>query len=305
MSLITPRYFLAPMAGYTDGAFRILCKEYGCQYTTTEFVSAEAVTRGGDKTFRLAKVFSEERPASIQIFGSEPAKMAQAAHILEKQCDAIDINFGCPAPKVTRSLGGAALLDYPEKIKAILEETVSTCTKPVTAKMRLGVKNKNNAVKIAQLIEKSGASRLTVHGRTLEQGYTGNADWQVIAAIKKELTIPVIGNGNVKDWESAKAMFEQTNVDGIAIGRSALGNPSIFQALINEKDIPVSLEEKIAMFLRYVELRKTLKLWESHGDVKAHALQFIRGFPDAAALRLKISQAKSVEEIVDALPNFP
>lgn len=290
------------MAGYTDAAFRILCKEYGCQHTTTEFVSAEAVTRGGEKTRRLAKVFPEERPASIQIFGSEPEKMAKAAHILENQCDTIDLNFGCPAPKVTRSMGGGALLDHPGKIKEIIEEVVSTCKKPVTAKMRLGVKSKENSLKIAKIIEKCGVQRLTVHARTLQEGYTGKADWDAIAKIKKELGIPVIGNGDVKDWASAQKMLEQTKVDGIAVGRASLGNPMVFRCLVEEEDAPVTLEERIGSFMRYIELHKTLKLWESAGDVKAHALQFIRGFPDAAALRLRVSQAKTVEEITSVLP---
>ncbi len=304
MSLSVPRYSLAPMAGYTDAAFRLLCKEYGCQYTTTEFVSAEAVIRENAKSFELAKVFEEERPASIQIFGSEPAKMAKAAHILESQCDAIDINFGCPAPKVTRTNGGGALLDYPEKIKAILEETVSTCKKPITAKMRLGVKSKDNSVKIAKIIEKAGVRWLTVHGRTLEQGYTGKADWDVIAAIKRELAIPVIGNGDVKDWASANEMFEKTKIDGVAVGRAALGNPFIFRALINEKDEDTSQKEKITAFKRYVGLREKFKLRDSLGDVKGHALQFTRGFPDSAALRLKISQAKTIDEIANNLPTI-
>src|SRR3989338_814648 len=194
------------MAGYTDAAFRLLCKEHGAQLTVTELISAESIVRGNKQGFELAKTSDGEHPFGIQLFGSNPKSIANAAAILEKNADFIDLNFGCPAPKVTRNMGGAALLTKPELIAEIVRGIVATIKKPVTAKIRLGINDSNCAVQIAKLIERSGASALFVHARTLKQGYGGEPDWNKIAEIKKSVSIPVFGNGKVTSYADAERM---------------------------------------------------------------------------------------------------
>lgn len=289
------------MAGYTDAAFRLLCKEYGAELTITELISAESIVRNNEHGFRIAFVSEQERrlsPTGIQLFGSNPKKIAQAADMLEKNVDFIDLNFGCPAPKITKSMGGAALLAKPELIKEILESVVTTIRKPVTAKMRLGIKDVNDAVKIAKIIENAGVTALFVHARTLKQGYSGESDWMKIAEIKNALSIPVFGNGNVRSYKDAIRMFDGTKCDGILIGRAALGNPSIFEACKKKNDFEATVGMRKNAFARYLELRKGLGLRESLGDIKAHALQFIKGIPKSTETKTRIACAKEEIEII-------
>lgn len=292
------KFGLAPMAGYTDVAFRLLCHEQGADFGITELISAESIIRGNEQGFRIAQVCDEERPVGIQLFGSNPKSIAKAAQLLEANADFIDLNFGCPAQKVTRALGGAALLARPEKIKEIVESVATTLTKPTTAKMRLGTTNSNNAVEIAKLIERSGASALFVHARTLKQGYSGDADWSKIKEIKDALSIPVFGNGNIRSYADAEHMFEQTKCDGVLIGRAALGNPFIFKACKEKKDDYVTFKMRKQAFVRYLQLRTKLNLRESLGDLKAQAITFVQDVEGASSLRLKISQAKEIDEII-------
>jgi len=292
------KFGLAPMAGYTDVAFRLLCHEQGADFGITELISAESIIRNNEQGFRIAQVYDEERPIGIQLFGSNPKSIATAAAKLEKDADFIDLNFGCPAPKVTRALGGAALLARPERIKEIVEAVSSTISKPTTAKMRLGTTNSDHAVEIAKLIERSGASALSVHARTLKQGYSGEPDWRKIKEIKDALAIPVFGNGNVRSYADAERMFATTNCDGVLIGRAALGNPFIFKMCKNKKDAYVDFKMRKKGFLRYLELRKKLNMRESLGDLKAQAIAFVQDVQGAGSLRLKISQAKELSEII-------
>lgn len=292
------------MAAYTDAAFRLLSKEYGADYTVTEFVSSEGLTRESAKSRELTYISPRERPAAIQIFGSNPNTMAKAAQMLESECDVIDINFGCPAPSVTRACGGAALLKDPQKIKEIIEAISSTIKIPVTAKMRLGVTNIDNSIAIAKIIEKSGAQALTVHGRTLSQGYSGQANWEQIAKIKNELSIPVFGNGDVTSYEKAQAFMEKSKVDAVFIGRGALGNPFIFKHCKQQKDETVTPNQRVQAFMRYLEIRDELKLRADLTQIKAHATCFVRGAKEAAQYRLEISRAKSIKEINDITANW-
>jgi len=297
------KFGLAPMAGYTDAAFRSLCKEYGSDFGITELISAESIIRGNEQGFRIAQVSDYERPVGIQLFGSNSVSIAKAAQILEKNADWVDLNFGCPAPKVTKNMGGAALLSKPELIAEIVEEVSSTIKKPTTAKMRLGISNSIHAVEIAKIIERAGASALFVHARTLKQGYSGEPDWIKIAEIKKALSIPVFGNGNVCSYGDAKRMFEETKCDGVLIGRAALGNPSIFEACKKKKDFDVEWNMRKKAFLRYIELREKLKMRDSVGDLKAQAISFVQGVQYASELRLKISKSKTKQEIMEFLSN--
>ncbi|MFA6530827.1 MAG: tRNA-dihydrouridine synthase family protein [Candidatus Micrarchaeia archaeon] len=302
------KFGLAPMAGYTDSAFRLLCMKYGADFSITELISSESIVRGNEQGFNIAFVSEEERKlgrVGVQLFGSNPKSMADAAVKLEKNADWIDLNFGCPAPKVTRNLGGAALLARPERIKEIVEAVVGAVgasggksKKPITAKMRLGTANSDKAVEIAKLIEQAGTSALFVHARTLKQGYAGEPDWSKIAEIKKELSIPVFGNGNVCNYSDAERMFNETKCNGILVGRAALGNPFIFKMLKEGKDFEVDWNMRKSAFLEYLQLREQLKLRESVGDLKAQAITFVQGIQGASELRLKISQAKEKEEII-------
>ncbi len=293
------KFGIAPMAGHTDVAFRVLCHENGADFGITELISAESIIRGNEQGFRIAQVCDEERPIGIQLFGSNPKSIAKAAHILEKDADFIDLNFGCPAQKVTRALGGAALLARPEIIKEIVEAVSTTIKKPTTAKMRLGTTNSDHAVEIAKIIEKAGASALSVHARTLKQGYSGEPDWLKIAEIKSALSIPVFGNGNIRSYADAKRMFDTTGCNGVLIGRAALGNPSIFKACKSKKDEYVTFNMRKEAFLSYLKLRKKLNMRESLGDLKSQAITFVQDVHGAGSLRLKISQAKELSEIIN------
>ena len=294
-------FALAPMAGYTDAAYRLLCKEHGAQLTVTELISAESIVRNNEEGFRIAFVSEEERklgPCGIQLFGSNPKSIANAAQILEKNADFIDLNFGCPAPKVTRNMGGAALLKKPDLISEIVRDVVTTIKKPVTAKMRLGINDSNGAVTVAKTIERSGASAIFVHARTLKQGYSGEPDWNKIAEIKKSVSIPVFGNGNVTSYADAERMFAETGCDGVMIGRAALGNPFVFEMCRKKCDSTVTFEMRKQAFSQYLELREKLKMRESLGDLKAQAITFIQGVYGAAELRNKIAKAREKEEIM-------
>src|SRR3989338_1759 len=298
------RYILSPMASFTDAAFRLLCKRYGADYVVTEFVSAEAVVRDNWKTEEMTFISEEERPCAIQIFGPYPEVMVKAAQKLEKKADVIDVNFGCPAPKITKKCGGAALLDNPQTIKEILEELVSTIKKPVTAKMRLGTTTKENAVEIAKVIEKTGVKALAVHARTLRQGYAGQADWDKIKEIKQAISIPLFGNGDVVNYSSAKKMFEYTKCDAVLIGRGALGNPFVFSQCKKENDFEITPEMRIKAFQDYIKIVDEKNIRRNSGDIKGQALQFIKGIQGARKLRDKVCSAKTREEIVDILVNW-
>ena len=287
--------FLAPMAGIADRAFRELCRHYGAAYTVTEMVSSKGLTMGDRKSKELLTI-GGERPAGAQIFGDDPEIMAQAAiKCLEYKPEIIDINMGCPAPKVAMNGGGASLMKNPELAYEITKAVAEAVPVPVTAKIRSGWDESSiNAVHMAELLEKAGASAITVHGRTRQQMYSGGVDLDLIYNVKKAVGIPVIGNGDIKDEQSAAIMLEKTNCDAIMIGRGALGNPWLFQrinAYLSEcRVIPEpGITEKMAVMLRHIE-----KIIEYKGEYTAmrearhHAAYYTKGLKGGAALRKEI-----------------
>lgn len=296
---------LAPMAGIADRAFRELCINYGAGYVVSEMVSAKGFTMGDKKSRQLLVLGESENPAAIQIFGDDPEIMAEAAEkCLEFNPQVIDINMGCPAPKIAMNGGGASLMKKPELAGEIIKTVSGAVSIPVTVKIRKGWDdNSVNAVQIAQIAEKNGASAVTVHGRTRMQMYSGNVDYDIIARVKQAVSIPVIGNGDIRDEQSAAIMLEKTNCDGIMIGRGALGNPWLFRRLnayLGEcRVLPeVSVNEKMVVMLKHVE-----KIIEYKGEYTAirearhHAAYYTKGIRGGAAFRREIGQLESFEQL--------
>ena len=298
------KVFLAPMAGIADRAFRELCHNFGAGYTVTEMVSSKGLTMGDKKSKELLTLGSEH-PAGAQIFGDDPEIMAQAAvKCLEYKPEIIDINMGCPAPKIAMNGGGASLMKNPELAYEITKAVVGAVDIPVTVKIRSGWdENSINAVHMAELIEKAGASAIAVHGRTRQQMYSGKVDYNLIYNVKKAVSIPVIGNGDITDEQSAAIMLEKTNCDAIMIGRGALGNPWIFQrinAYLSEcRLVPEpTVTQKMAVMLRHIE-----KVIEYKGEYTAmrearhHAAYYTKGMRGGAALRKEICSFEHFEQL--------
>lgn len=297
--------FLAPMAGIADRAFRELCINYGAGYTVTEMVSSKGLTMGDKKSKELLTLGEIENPAGAQIFGDNPKIMAQAAKkCLEFHPDIIDINMGCPAPKIAMNGGGASLMKNPKLAGEIVKAVSDAVDIPVTVKIRKGWDDESiTAVELAQIAEKNGASAITVHGRTRMQMYSGKVDYGIIAKVKKAVDIPVIANGDVTDEQSAAIMLEKTNADAIMIGRGALGNPWIFRrinAYLSEcRVLPdVSINEKMAVMLKHIQ-----KIIEYKGEYTAmrearhHAAYYTKGIRGGAALRKEISTFEHFEQL--------
>ncbi len=303
---------LAPMAGYTDRAMRLVCRKYGAEHSVTEMVSAKAVVYGDRKTFSLAKILPDEGPVSVQIFGSEPEIMAEAAHILVNNLEsmppvAIDINMGCPVNKIFGNGEGSALMKSPELIERIVRSVSGAVNIPVTVKLRAGInKSSINAVECALAAEEGGASLICIHGRTREQMYGGLADREIIKNIKSALHIPLIANGDVVDGESALAMLRDTGADGIAVGRGAVGNPFIFDEIIcaleGREFIPPSLDERIDTAL--LQLRCAI---EDKGErvaipeARKQIALYLRSFHGAARIRAEINRSLTYAEVEGAL----
>ena len=296
---------LAPMAGVADRAFRELCMSYGAAYVISEMVSSKGLTMQDTKSKELLFLSDAERPAGAQIFGDDPEIMANAAlKAMEFSPDFIDINMGCPAPKIAGNGGGSALLKNPELIGKIVKKVVEVSPVPVTAKIRIGWdKNSINAVEIAKIIEAAGADAITVHGRTKDQMYAPPVSLDEIANVKKAVSIPVIGNGDIVDGKSAKLMLDMTGCDFLMVGRGALGNPWIFQCinayLNKEADFTEpTLEEKMDVMLRHIGT-----LCEYKGvrigmrEARKHAAWYIKGIRGAAAFRQEIGQLSTMDEL--------
>ena len=296
---------LAPMAGVADRAFRELCMSYGAAYVISEMVSSKGLTMQDKKSKELLFLSDAERPAGAQIFGDDPEIMANAAlKAMEFSPDFIDINMGCPAPKIAGNGGGSALLKNPELIGKIVKKVVEVSPVPVTAKIRIGWdKNSINAVEIAKIIEAAGADAITVHGRTKDQMYAPPVSLDEIANVKKAVSIPVIGNGDIVDGKSAKLMLDKTGCDFLMVGRGALGNPWIFQCinayLNKEADFTEpTLEEKMDVMLRHIGT-----LYEYKGvrigmrEARKHAAWYIKGIRGAAAFRQEIGQLSTMDEL--------
>ena len=297
--------FLAPMAGIADRAFRELCINYGAGYTVSEMVSSKGLTMGDKKSGELLTLGEIENPAGVQIFGDNPEIMAQAAKMCIKyHPNIIDINMGCPAPKIAMNGGGASLMKNPLLAGEIIKAVSKAVDIPVTVKIRKGWDDENiTAVELAKIAEKNGAAAITVHGRTRMQMYSGKVDYDIIAKVKKAVDIPVIANGDIVDEQSAAIMFEKTNCDAIMIGRGALGNPWIFRrinAYLNEcRVLPdVSINEKMVVMLKHIQ-----KIIEYKGEYTAmrearhHAAYYTKGIRGGAALRKEISTFEHFEHL--------
>lgn len=296
--------FLAPMAGIADRAFRELCVHYGAGYTVTEMVSAKGLTMGDKKSAQLLTL-GNEHPAGAQIFGDDPEIMAKAAiKCLEFKPEIIDINMGCPAPKIAMNGGGASLMKKPELAYEIIKAVNDAVDLPVTVKIRKGWDDESvNAIQMAQLAEKAGASAITVHGRTRQQMYSGKVDFEIIKNVKKAVGIPVIANGDVVDEQSAAIMLETTGADGIMIGRGSFGNPWVFSkinAYLEEcRVIPdPTITQKMTVMLKHIE-----KMIEYKGEYTAmrearhHAAYYTKGMRGGAKLRADISKFEHFEQL--------
>jgi len=305
---------LAPMAGYSNTSFRKIIKNMGAGLIYAEMVSDKALTYRNEKTFKLLKMSEEERPIAQQIFGSDVDTFVRAAKIVEEfmQPDIIDINMGCPVPKVAVSAqAGSALLKNPDKIYEIVSAVVEAVSVPVTVKIRLGWDEKSiNCVDVAKIIEKAGASAITIHARTRSQGYSGKADWSWIKKVKDAVTIPVIGNGDVVTPELAKKMLDETGCDAVMIGRGVLGNPWLIRDCLlylqtGARITPVTFEEKINMMKRHFELLKIDKS-ESQAllEIRSNILFYLKGMPNGKEIKQKICDTKTEREIMDVLNNY-
>lgn len=297
--------FLAPMAGIADRAFRELCINFGAGYTVTEMVSSKGLTMGDKKSSELLTLGKIENPAGAQIFGDDPQIMAEAAvKCLDFHPQIIDINMGCPAPKIAMNGGGASLMKSPKLAGEIVKAVSEAVPIPVTVKIRKGWDDESvTAVELAQIAQQNGASAITVHGRTRMQMYSGKVDYDIIAKVKKAVSIPVIGNGDITDEQSATIMFEKTNCDAIMIGRGALGNPWIFRkinAYLSEcRVLPeVGINEKMVVMLKHIQ-----KIIEYKGEYTAmrearhHAAYYTKGIRGGAALRKEISTFEHFEQL--------
>ena len=304
---------MAPMAGITNMAFRKIIKDFGAGLVYSEMVSDKALCYGNTKTIDMLQVDDGEHPVSIQLFGGEVETMVKAAKFIDQHsnCDIIDINMGCPVNKVLKSDAGSKLLLYPDKIYEIVKGIVDNVSKPVTVKIRSGFDSKHiNAVEVAKLIEKAGASAIAIHGRTRSQMYEGKADWKIIADVKAAVKIPVIGNGDVRSVEDAKRMLEETGVDAVMIGRAALGNPWLIKQVVQSLETGVIIEEptyqeKIAQCLSHAK-----KLMEIEPEkvamfqMRGHAPWYIKGLKSSARVKNELSKINTFEELKTILKDY-
>ncbi len=304
-------YILAPMAGVTDLPFRLLCKEQGAGLLCMEMISAKALQYKNKNTKALLSIHPQEYPVSLQLFGSDPKIISEQAKIIEElPFQILDINMGCPVPKVVRNGEGSALMKNPGLVYDIVSATVKAIQKPVTVKIRKGFDDSCiNAVEIAKIIEEAGASAVAVHGRTREQYYSGKADWDIIRQVKEAVKIPVIGNGDVTSGEKALAMKEETGCDGVMIGRGAQGNPWIFRELLEYEKSGKLPNRPTVQVIRETMLRHARLQIEFKGDylgireMRKHVAWYTKGLKGSARLREAINQVESYEELENLLNN--
>ena len=300
---------LAPMAGVTDLPFRVLCREQGAGCVVTEMVSAKAVLYNNKNTRELLQIDPAERPAAVQLFGSEPDIMAEiAARLEEGPYDYIDVNMGCPVPKIVNNGEGSALMKNPERAKEVLTAMVKAVKKPVTVKFRKGFNDLSvNAVEFAKMAESCGVAAVAVHGRTREQYYSGKADWDIIRQVKEAVRIPVIGNGDIFTPEDAGRMLKETGCDGMMVARGAKGNPWLFGRINPYRDtgevLPgPSMAEIKAMILRHGRM---LVQFKGEGvamrEMRGHMAWYTKGMPHSATLRNEINQVETLEGFVELL----
>ena len=300
---------LAPMAGVSDLPFRLLCAEQGAGMVCMEMVSAKAIYYNNKNTDQLMETHPGEHPVSLQLFGSEPDIIADMAkRIEERPFDVLDFNMGCPVPKVVNNHEGSALMKNPELVEEILSKLVKAVQKPVTVKFRKGFDDAHvNAVEIAKIAEACGVAAVAVHGRTREQYYSGQADWDIIAKVKESVKIPVIGNGDVDSPEKAKALLEQTGCDGVMIGRAAQGNPWIFGQVrdyLENGIIPPAPtnREKREMILRHAALQLEYKgEYTGVREMRKHLSWYTVGMPNSARFRQAINTMETMEELMNSV----
>ncbi len=296
---------LGPMAGVTDLPFRLLCKEQGADLIYTEMVSAKGIQYNNKNTEKLLEVAEGERPVSLQLFGSDPYIMSETAKRIEdKNFDILDINMGCPVPKVVNNGEGSGLMKNPKLVGEIVHAVSSAIKKPLTVKIRKGfTESTTNAVEIAKIAEANGAAAVAVHGRTREQYYSGEADWKIIKAVKEAVSIPVIGNGDVITPESATALINETGCDAVMIARGARGNPWIFSQIkeyyqtgkIPKKPTP---QEAVDMMLRHARMSIDYKgEYTGIREMRQHIAWYTTGYPLAAKLRNRVNEIESIEQL--------
>ena len=301
--------FLAPMAGVTDIPFRKICREFGPGLTFTEMASSKAMEFNSKKTSKILNIIEGERPSIVQIFGSDKYAIKNTIEKLNEDdsIDIIDINMGCPAPKLVKNGDGAGLLLDLEKVEEILKEATSVSKKPITVKTRKGFNdNIITAVEVAKLCEKYGVAMITIHGRTREQYYSGKADLDIIKAVKEAVSIPVIGNGDIVDIESAKRMFEYTNCDGIMIARGAQGNPWIFKSILEGKEYIPSNNERLKIILKHIEyaLKNEENRKQAVLKMRKHIAWYLKGIKNSSYIKDKINREEDIEEVKKILIDF-
>ena len=303
--------FLAPMAGITDLPFRLICKEKGAGLVYTEMVSAKALLYGDEKTKLLLKTCKEERPLAVQIFGSDIESIAYASKYVSEFADIVDINMGCPAPKVVKNGDGSRILLDLELVKQIVETAVKNSKVPVTVKIRKGWDEEHIvALEAAKIIEQAGASAITVHGRTRSQYYSGEADWEIIKKVKETVKIPVIGNGDLKCAEDVEKAFKFSNVDGVMIGRATLGNPWIFSQTLKylktgKKISKPSNEERLNIILKHIELEINEKGERvAIKEMRKHISAYTKSLKDSSQFRNKMNTLETKKEVIDCLKEY-
>jgi nifR3 family TIM-barrel protein len=309
---IENKLVLGPMAGVTDLPFRLLCKEQGAGLIYTEMVSAKGIYYNNKNTDVLLEIEEKERPVALQLFGEDPYIMSEMAKRIEhRNFDILDINMGCPVPKVVNNGEGSALMKNPKRIGEIVTAMVKAIEKPVTVKIRKGFTEQTvNAVEVAKVIEESGAAAVAVHARTREQFYSGKADWDIIRQVKEAVSIPVIGNGDIGSPQDVLSMIEQTGCDGVMIARGVRGNPWLFaqiNAYINEgKELPKpSITEVSEMILRHARMAIEYKgEFTAIHEMRKHVAWYTHGYPCSARLRGRVNEIETYEDLISLMGEY-